>query len=61
MPFFSHIITEHSCMNTGRYQFPVILTDDFVQLKQTKNNAILASLWINNENSIEKLIVGNIF
>lgn len=61
MPSFIHIIIEHNCMNTGRYQLPRILMGDFVQLKQTKNNALLALLWINNENNIEKLIVGNIF
>lgn len=61
MPSFIHIITEHNCMTTGRYQLPIILMGDFVQLKQTKNNAILALLWINNENNIDKLIVGNIF
>lgn len=61
MPSFIHIITEHNCMTTGRYQLPIILMGDFVQLKQTKNNAILALLCINNENNIDKLIVGNIF
>jgi len=61
MPSFIHTITEHNYMKTGRYQLPIIVIEDFVLLKQTKNNAILALLWINNENNIEKLIVGNIF